>query len=71
MWEILPSHRLGPTGCLRLQERRTIIKSGARNRALRVGEMKTRQTTQLFFCFFVFFETGFLCVALAVLELTL
>jgi hypothetical protein len=25
----------------------------------------------VFFCFFVFFETGFLCVALAVLELTL
>jgi hypothetical protein len=24
-----------------------------------------------FFCLFVFFETGFLCVALAVLELTL
>jgi hypothetical protein len=35
-------------------------------------QCKSRQTFKLFFLFFfLFLETGFLCIALAVLELTL
>jgi hypothetical protein len=40
----------------------------------KLGDTPLRRFTgaeSFFFCLFLFFETGFLCVALAVLELTL